>query len=69
MCNELCGEDFEVFAELHGEAPAAADGEGDPACGGFQEPAGGQLLSRQIGEGPADRSAGSIPRDFSVIIS
>ena len=44
MCNGVRREDFEVSAELHGEAPTTADGEGDPAGGGVQEPAGGQLL-------------------------
>ena len=44
MCNGVRREDFEVFAELHGEAPTTADGAGDSEGGRFQEPAGGQLL-------------------------
>jgi len=46
MCNELSGQNSKVFAELHGQASAAADGAGDSAGGGVQEPAGGELLPR-----------------------
>ena len=44
MCNGLRGANPEVSEKLHGQASATPDGAGDPAGGGIQESAGGELL-------------------------